>query len=87
MENQPDPSRLSGCLTLTAMCLFTSLMFIANGILVGMIYARVSPAGPDWLRHPKVAQVLMFTGPVALLVCQWWLFDAVSDRVRRIVKR
>jgi len=79
-----DRSRLGGCLIIAVTCLIASALFVANGVLVGLIYAQISPGGPDWLRHPKVGQVLMFTVPVALLVFQWWLFDFVSDRVRRL---
>ena len=67
--------------------LIASALFVANGVLVGLIYAQLAPLGPDWLRHPKVGQVVMFVAPVVMLVCQWWLFYFVSDRVSRLVRK
>lgn len=74
-------------MALGATLFIASLLFVVNGVIIGMIYAQVSRSGPLWLKQAKVAQILMFVGPVVLLVIQWWVFDLVSDQVGRLVRR
>ena len=83
MAETREPSRLGGCLLLLLTCVLAGALFVVNGMVVRTIYDQLLPSSPAWLKHPKVGQVLMFTVPVALLVCQWWLLDFITDRVSR----
>lgn len=78
---------MRGCFTMGLILLITALMFVANGVVFGMIYAQLSKTGPLWLRQEKVGQILMFVGPLVLLVGQLWLFDLVSGWVSRLSRR
>ena len=86
-QRHPHTPALRGCLILGATLFIASLLFVVNGVVIGMVYAQISPNGPPWLREAKVAQILMFVGPIVLLVVQWWIFDFVSDRVARLGRR
>lgn len=78
---------MRGCLTLIVLLVIASLMFIVNGVIVGMIYAQIAQDGPHWLQQPKVMQIMMFTAPLGLLAIQWWIFDIVSNWVTRLSRR
>ena len=96
-NSSPSPSGLShqtreptvwrGCFTWTLILSTAAVLFFVNGVVIGMIHAKFAPDGPSLLREAKVVQILMFTGPLLLLVIQWWLFDLMSDWLSRLVRR
>ena len=78
---------MRGCLMLGVVLVIASLMFIVNGVIVGMVYAQIAQGGPKWLQQPKVIQIMMFTAPLGLLAVQWWVFDLISNWVSRFTRR
>ena len=78
---------MRGCLTMGMLLAIAALMYVVNGVIVGMVYAQISPNGPTWLQQPKVAQILMFTTPILLLAAQWWVFDVFTGWVGRLSRR
>lgn len=84
MKPSPDDfAPRSGCLLMLLACAAACLMFVANGIVFSAIYTQLAPRGPEWLRHAKVAQVLMFVTPLLMLIAEWWVLDQLRDRLGR----
>ena len=73
--------RRDGCGFLILTCLFTCFFLVLNSGLVSRFYPEIAAAGPALLRHPRVAQMLMFLSPVVLLFVEWWLVDFVVETV------
>lgn len=79
VKNRSSGLAGEGCGFLLFTCLFACLMLLVNGGLTLSIYSWLAPGGPKWLRDPRVAQSLMYVGPVVLLVIQWWLLDTLFE--------
>jgi len=73
--------RRDGCGFLILTCLFTCLFLVLNSALVSRFYWEVAAAGPAFLSDPRIAQMLMFLGPVVLLFIEWWIVDFVVETV------
>jgi len=58
---------------------FTCFFLVLNSALVAKAYPALAQLGPDLLSHPRVKQIMMFVGPVALVFVEWWLVDLVVD--------
>lgn len=73
--------RRDGCGFLILTCIFTCLFLVLNSALVAKAYPAVAQLGPELLSHPRVKQIMMFVGPVALVFFEWWVVDLVVDVV------
>ena len=62
-------------------CVFSCLFLVLNSALINTAYPQFAENGPDFLRHPRVIQAVMFIGPVAMVFLEWWLADLVIDLV------
>ncbi len=71
--------RRDGCGFLLLTCVFTCFFLVLNSALVAKAYPALAQLGPDLLSHPRVKQIMMFVGPVALVFVEWWLVDLVVD--------
>jgi hypothetical protein len=72
-------TRRDGCGFLVLTCLFTCFFLVLNSGLVSRFYWQLADAGPEFLRNPRVAQMLMFLGPVMLLFLEWWIVDFIVE--------
>lgn len=79
-----DPSGLkAGCLAAFFSVFVGCVMLVLNGGIVASIYVALRPLQPDLLGRPQFSQLVFFLGPVVLLVIEWMLMDALTDRLRR----
>ena len=69
--------------TVLLMC----LLLVLNVAFVASLFRTVAREGPQWLRHPKVEQMILLIGPLVLLVIQWWLVDVLRNQLRGTTKR
>ena len=70
-----------GCGFLVAACIVTCCFLAINSTLVQVLFAWLAPLGPEFFTKPRVAQLIMFTAPVVLVVFEWWLADVIVDRL------
>jgi len=68
-------------------CLLMCALLVLNVAFVASLYRTVAPDGPEFLRHPKVEQMLLLIGPLCVLVVQWWLLDVLKNQLRSARKR
>jgi hypothetical protein len=73
------PGSGDGCGFLIATCLITCCFLVINALLVAALYTTLSPVAPEMFRRARIAQVILFAGPVLLVFVEWWLFDLVMD--------
>src|SRR5262245_2678599 len=73
-------SRL-GCGFLLVSAAMTCVMLAINGLIVTNLVAAYSP-GPLPLQNQRVAQAIVFLGPVTMLFVEWWIFDVTLDWLR-----
>lgn len=71
--------RRDGCGFLILTCMFTCFFLVLNSALVAKVYPPLAQLGPDFFSHPRVKQIIMFVGPVALVFVEWWFVDLVVD--------
>ena len=79
-RNQPR-TRL-GCGYLAFAVFITCVMLTINGLIVTNAYYTASVTMPPGSIHPRVAQAIVFLGPVLLLFVEWWAFDVATDWLR-----
>jgi hypothetical protein len=72
-----------GCGFLLASCIITCCFLVINALLVHSCYYWLAPFAPPVVRTAKVAQFIMFVGPVLLVIVEWWIFDWFVDRLSR----
>ncbi|MEM6978717.1 MAG: hypothetical protein AAF539_03550 [Planctomycetota bacterium] len=68
-----------GCLTTLGSALISCVLLVINGALVLATITASTAAGAVWLEQINVAQFLLFTLPVALLVIEWMMIDYVRQ--------
>lgn len=73
--------RTEGCGYLLATCIVTCFLLMLNSAIVSNFYPALAAAGPSFMRHPRVAQMFMYLGPVVLIFFEWWIVDVVVDLV------
>ena len=63
-----------------------SFLLAFNGLLVTVIATWIRQQAGLWIQQSKVAQGIMFAGPVVLIFAEWWLFDLLTGhrRARRV---
>jgi len=53
-------------------------LLVLNSALI--VWFHPPLADPEY-RSPRIAQIIMFVGPVALAFLEWWIVDLVMDIV------
>jgi len=81
--SSPTKPRL-GCGFLVASAVVTCVFLAINGLIVMNLVNAVLPTLPSDMRDHRVAQGIVFLGPLALLVVEWWVFDVAMDWLRPI---
>ena len=72
-----------GCGYLAVTVVFTCIMLVLNSKLVLDFYGRfAAERGTFWSRD-GVRQLVLFTGPLLLVVIEWYVFDQVVRLLRR----
>ena len=84
MPTKPPPpakARL-GCGFLCVSAVLTCVLLAINGLIVMNLVNAILPTLPEDLRQDRVAQAVVFLGPLALLVVEWWACDVAIDWLR-----
>ena len=68
-----------GCLFLLLSVLAACVMLVINGLVVSFVLGSAAPRLPEFMRHPRAVQALLFLGPVLLLAVEWWAYDVLTD--------
>lgn len=71
-----------GCGFLIVSALLTCVFLAINGLIVMNLVNAVMPSLPDEWKQARVAQAIVFLGPLALLVIEWWVCDVALDWLR-----
>jgi len=66
--------------TVLLMC----VLLVLNVAFVASLFRTVAREGPEWLRHPKVEQMILLIGPLVVLIIQWWLIDVLRYQLRGV---
>jgi hypothetical protein len=78
----PTPKTRLGCGFLFVSVLLTCVLLAINGLIVTNVYYASRPGLPDALQDMRVAQAVIFLGPVLLLLVEWWICDVALDWIR-----
>jgi hypothetical protein len=62
--------------------LLTCVLLAINGLIVTNVFYATLPGLPESIRQPRVAQAIVFLGPVLLLFVEWWICDVALDWLR-----
>lgn len=84
IPNTPKP-RL-GCGFLCVSALLTCVLLAINGLIVMNLVNAVLPILPSDLKDHRVDQAIVFLGPMALLILEWWACDVAIDWLRPIAQ-
>jgi len=60
------------------------VLLVLNVAFVASLFRTVAREGPEWLRHPKVEQMILLIGPLVVLIIQWWLIDVLRYQLRGV---
>ena len=66
--------------TVLLMC----VLLVLNVAFVASLFRTVAREGPEWLRSPKVEQMILLIGPLVVLISQWWLIDVLRYQLRGV---
>lgn len=80
----PPPKARIGCGFLVVSALLTCVLLAINGLIVMNMVNAIMPSLPDEWKQPRVAQAVVFLGPLGLLVVEWWICDVALDWLRPI---
>jgi hypothetical protein len=75
-----DSAGRDGCGHLLLTCFAICFLLAVNALLVAMMFTWARQQGNHWVQQSKIAQGLVFLGPVALIFAEWWLVDLFSGR-------
>lgn len=75
-----------GCGFLCVSAVLTCVLLAINGLIVMNLVNAVLPTLPDEWQQQRVAQSLVFLGPLLLLVVEWWVCDVAIDWLRPLNK-
>jgi hypothetical protein len=75
----PKPQSRMGCGFLLVSAVLTCILLGINGLIVMNVVTAVMPLLSDDLRKPRIAQAIVFLGPVVLLFIEWWVCDVSLD--------
>jgi hypothetical protein len=74
----PTKARL-GCGFLCVSAVLTCVLLAINGLIVMNLVNAILPTLPEEMQQHRVAQAVVFLGPLALLVIEWWACDVAID--------
>ena len=63
--------------------LATAVLILINGSVTLILLNGFIHDGPEWLQRPSPMQFILFCVPLAMVVVQWMIWDAVVDRLKR----
>jgi hypothetical protein len=76
---QKAPRARLGCGFLCVSAVLTCVLLAINGLIVMNLVNAILPTLPEEMRQDRVAQAVVFLGPLALLVVEWWACDVAID--------
>jgi len=79
----PTKARL-GCGFLCVSAVLTCVLLAINGLIVMNLVNAILPTLPEEMQQHRVAQAVVFLGPLALLVVEWWACDVAIDWLRPV---
>jgi len=68
-----------GCGQLVALLVVTSVLLAADTFAVSLPYQAWREYRGQVPDNPRIVQTVLITGPLVLLVLQYWLYDRVRD--------
>jgi hypothetical protein len=71
-----------GCGFLLVSVVLTCVLLGINGLIVSNLFYASQAGLPEELKQPRVAQAVVFLGPVVLLFVEWWVCDVALDWLR-----
>lgn len=71
-----------GCLAVTGSAVLSCVLLLVNAALMMAILAAAEAAGVVWMQTEGAAQLVLFAGPVAVLIIQWMMIDYLRAFVR-----
>lgn len=77
-----QPQRRFGCGFLIVSALLTCVLLAINGLIVMNVFIASLPGLPERASDSRIAQAVVFLGPVLLLVVEWWVCDVALDWLR-----
>ena len=86
-ERRPSLLLRLGCGHLLGSVVLACLLLTLNGIAVASLYHAWMSRLADFWRSPRIAQTILFLGPILLLVVQWWAIDVIVDYFRPLPSR
>ena len=69
--------------TVLLMC----VLLVLNVAFVASLFRTAARGGPEWLRYPKVEQMILLIGPLVVLIIQWWFIDVLRYQLRGVRRR
>jgi len=75
----PKPQSRLGCGFLTVSAVLTCILLGINGLIVMNVVTAVMPLFSEGMQKPRIAQAVVFLGPVLLLFIEWWICDVALD--------
>lgn len=76
-----------GCGHLLGSLVLGCLLLTLNGVAVASLYHASTNQLSEFWRNPRVAQGVLFLGPLILLVVEWWSIDVLVDYLRPVTGR
>ncbi len=73
--SKPKPQSRVGCGFLLVSAMLTCILLGINGLIVMNVVTAIMPLLSDDPRKPRIAQAIVFLGPVLLLFIEWWVCD------------
>ncbi|ADB17204.1 hypothetical protein Psta_2535 [Pirellula staleyi DSM 6068] len=82
IPKKPSPATITqlGCGHLVISIAVACALLLFNGLTVSSVYSGWASRLSDFWREPRIAQSILFLGPILLLVFQWWIYDLFLDR-------
>jgi hypothetical protein len=77
--SKPKPQSRVGCGFLLVSAMLTCILLGINGLIVMNVVTAIMPLLSDDLKRPRIAQAIVFLGPVLLLFIEWWVCDVSLD--------
>ena len=68
-----------GCGFLLVAAILSCVLLAINGLIVMNLMNAIHPTLPEEWRQPRIAQGIVFLGPLILLVIEWWICDVALD--------
>jgi hypothetical protein len=78
----PKPRTRLGCGFLLVSVVLTCVLLGINGLIVSNLFYASQVGLSEELKQPRVAQAVVFLGPVLLLFVEWWVCDVALDWLR-----